>query len=527
VYIDPIVVEYYEFAEASWQKYSTFLVEIYIDGTLYHSATMNTECGKKNIVINTPKGSILIKNLGRLEGDYSPPQVSDIMIFDEKHVYNSEAIRYIRYDHGRTIKYWPTDWCQLCYIEGSNSFSTYWWGTVRWNSKAVDEEVADTPAPFKSPDGYYPIANPEKGWKITDDAFDYIREPVAPTTKDIFSYLNKMTSSGNIASKWLGGYSWSVEEKDGKPYAVVVELPWSAYSGSPMVTFFIPSELVDTWVYHAAISDIRIEKVEWVNENSISANGKKEFKVTVKQYANVESSATLSLKTSTSRASVFPASVTVTLGPNKTKTLTFKVFNNGVNTEIEGNVFISVKRSWDGVETSSARLSFKLLPSKLPENLPDVIDRTDKTDPLEESSFGDSNIVWIVLILCVTAIIVILLIVTRDEKRKKAAAKMAKTGFKQTKNIAIKIVRPVWRRYTVPLATIILGLALLLGISILQLLPFRLLPLYIEVIMMVIGFLLIVLGTFSLISSTIFGSKKDKIITLSDFVKERKEKKEK
>jgi membrane-associated HD superfamily phosphohydrolase len=167
------------------------------------------------------------------------------------------------------------------------------------------------------------------------------------------------------------------------------------------------------------------------------------------------------------------------------------------------------------------------LPSKLPENLPDVIDRTDKTDPLQESSFGDSNIVWIVLILCVTAIIVILLIVTRDEKRKKAAAKMAKTGFKQTKNIAIKIVRPVWRRYTVPLATIILGLALLLGISILQLLPFRLLPLYIEVIMMVIGFLLIVLGTFSLISSTIFGSKKDKIITLSDFVKERKEKKEK
>ncbi|MGC8812394.1 MAG: hypothetical protein ACP5O8_02295 [Candidatus Aenigmatarchaeota archaeon] len=483
VNIEPTVVEYYEWAEPSWEKYTVFEVSVYVEGSLAGRAELNTEGGTKDLVVNTAKGSVLVKNLGRLEGDYSEPHTPNVVIFNEKYIFTTDAIQYIRYDHGRTYKYWGSDKSYLCYIENSRAFSTYWFGTVRWNPKSVsDSEVADSPAPFKPPQWYgYDIIDPVRGWKASDSFWDFIRDPVKPKIypeegdDSLIWYLNKMTSEGNIADKWLSGYEWQIEKKDNKPNAVIVKIPWGAYSGAPIVTFFVPSELADTFVYRPPIADVRIQKSSWLNGSDIEPSGKKKCQLELKQFAKTLSSATITAEISTSRASVSPTSITVTMAPNETKIVTFEVANLGVDSDIEGKVFFTVKRTWDGAVTSTSQLSFTLLAPVLPENMSDVVDRTGpKPDPDNTvNEFGSNTWVWIVAMLCGTAVAITLMLIIRDEYRRKKAKELAKGA----PNLVKTVTQPVWQKYKPQLATIIFGSMLLFGGLLWQMYsPFRILP---------------------------------------------------
>ncbi len=471
--IEPTIVEYYEWAEPSWEKYTVFEVSVYVEGKLVGKTELNTEAGTKDVVVNTSKGSILVKNLGRLEGDYSEPHVPDVVIFNEKYIFTTDAIQYIRYDHGRTIKYWGSEKSYLCYIENSRAFSTYWFGTVRWNPKSVpDSEVADTPAPFKTPQWYgYDIIDPGKGWKASDSFWDFIRDPVKPRIypeegdDSLIWYLNKMTSEGNIANKWLNGYEWHIEKKDNKPNAVIVTIPWGAYSGAPIVTFYIPSELADTFVYRPPIADVRIQSSKWLNGSEIESSGKKKCQLELKQFAKTLSSATIIAETSTSRASISPTSITVTMAPNETKLVTFEVTNLGVDSDMDGKVFFTVKRTWDGAVTSTAHLSFTLLAPVLPENTTEVVDRTGpKPDPNPEkiNEYGNTW-VWIVAMLCGTAMLITLIVIARDEHKRKKAKELAKAGTKEGVKAMKAVTQPVWQKYKPQLATIIFGAMLFFG----------------------------------------------------------------
>jgi len=471
VSIGPTVVEYYTWAEPTWQKYTTFEVSVYVEGKLCGQTTFNTEEGTKDLVVKTDKGSVLIKNLGRLEGDYTEPQVpTDIIIFDEKYVFTGEAKKYIRYDHGREIKYWGSENSYLMYIENSEAFSTYWWGTVRWNPKSVDEELAETPAPFLPPNWYgYDIIPDGKGWKACDTVWDFAREPVAPFIypeegpNSLIAYLNMKCSSGNIAETWLTGYNWHIQKKDDKPYALIVDIPWGAYSGAPLVTFYVPSELADTFVYRPPISDIRIEKVAWLNGSEIPAACIKKCEVTLKQYAKVTSSSTVIAEILTSRASVSPTSRTVTLEPNETQKITFQVSNNGVDFETEGAIVFIVKRTWDGMITSKANLNFKLLAPVLPSNTTEVIDRTGPVDPDSKNKADKSGYPWVLITaaFCGTAMVCVGVLIARDEYKRRKAVKLAKGAARGTKKMAKAVAEPVWERYKPQIATSLVGTFLL------------------------------------------------------------------
>ena len=483
VNIEPTVVEYYEWAEPSWEKYTVFEVSVYVEGKLVGETELNTEAGTKDLVVNTSNGSILVKNLGRLEGDYSEPHVPDVVIFNEKYVFTTDAIQYIRYDHGRTIKYWGSENSYLYYIENSRAFSAYWFGVVRWNSKSVEKEVADSPAPFEMPQWYgYDIIDPGKGWKASDDLWNFIRDPVKPRIypeegdDSLIWYLNKMTSEGNIASKWLEG-EWYIEKKDGKPNAVTVTIPWGTYSGAPIVTFYIPSELAETFVYRPPISDVRIQSAKWLNGSEIPANGKKKCQLEIKQFGKTLSSATITAEASTSRASVSSTSITVTMAPNETKLVTFEVTNLGVDSDMDGEVFFTVKRTWDGVVTSTAQLSFILLAPVLPENTSDVVDRTrPKPDPEKPINESGNTWVWIVAI-CGTAMAITLIVIARDEHKRKKAKELAKAGTKGTIKAVKTVTQPVWQKYKIQLATIVFGTALFFGGLLWQMYsPFYIIP---------------------------------------------------
>ncbi|MEM5793917.1 MAG: hypothetical protein QXS48_03360 [Candidatus Aenigmatarchaeota archaeon] len=492
VSIPATVVKYYQWGEPSWEKYTIFEVSVYLEGTLMGKASLNTEAGEKEFVVNTPKGPVLIKNLGRLEGDFSEPHVPEIVLFNENYIFTSEALQYIRYDHGATTVYYPSKSCVLCYIKDSKAYSTFWFGVVRWNPCAVsDKDVAGSPAPFKQPDLAYPIIDSEKGWVARDGFWDinFIRDPIAPPIYpsegdySLMWYLNKMTSQGNIAKTWLRGYKWQIEMKDGEPHAVIVEIPWGAYSGAPIVTFFVPTELAETWVYRPPIADIRIESVKWVGSSEIEAAGKRKCEVVLKQYAKTASSAIVIADTSTSRASIKPTSVTITLKPNETEKLSFEVENLGVASETEGKVFFYVKRSWDGLVTSNAYLSFKLLPPVLPDNNTEIVDRTPpnpKPDPDPDSDpdkpiseHGISPWVWVLATVCITSMIVTVGAIARDEYKRKKAKELAKTAAKEGKKIVKEVTIPVWQRFKFPISIILCGIvAFFLGLFFLKYLIF-------------------------------------------------------
>ena len=205
--------------------------------------------------------------------------------------------------------------------------------------------------------------------------------PVSPNifpedgSDSLIKYLNMKTSGGNIAKTWLNGYNdWHFEYQDGQPSAVVVDLPWGAYSGSPIVTFYIPSELTDTWVYHPPIANVKIDKAEWINGNDIKTNAT--CRLTLRQTSTITSSAVITAKTD-NRATVTPRSITITMKPNTVQTIDFQVSNLGVTDDTSGQVSFIVTRSWDGQQTDSTTLRYTLKKPEMPKNMTDVTDRTN------------------------------------------------------------------------------------------------------------------------------------------------------
>lgn len=417
--INPTVVNTYTLAEHGWQKYTIFDVKAIVNGQVVGQASLNTEKGTKDISIPTTNGTILIKNLGRLEGDYTEPQIpSDVVIFDSRYIYSGDALRYIRYDHGRTYHYWITDKQNVAYVEDTEAFSAYWWGPSRWNPNAgIDNEVKNTPAPYTKPGGTgYDIIASTKGWKEQDNpTFLGIqigsgRMPVEPNifpengTDSLIEYLNMKTSGGNIAKTWMSGYNWNLEYQNGQPSAVIVELPWGAYSGAPVVTCFIPSELADTWTYHPPIANVKIVKAYWLNGSEIKDNAT--CRLELYQNSTVTSSATILAETS-DRAAVSPRSSTITMAPNTTTTMDFVVTNLGVTekeNDLPGTVSFRMLRTWDGLQTDNATLSFILKKQVVPEDITvatirkgDVVD--DNAKPIPEYGIP---YVTIVAIVCAT-----------------------------------------------------------------------------------------------------------------------------
>jgi len=403
--INPVIVNTYTWAEQGWQKYTVFSVTVKVEGQIVGSASLNTETGTKNLVVQTSKGQVLIKNLGRLEGDYTEPQTpSDVVIFDNRYIYSGDALQYIRYDHGRTWHYWIGNTQNVAYIQDSEAFSTYWFGNCRWNPNAgIEDSVKATPAPYKFSGGTtgFDIADPTKGWKAQDYFGGLGRMPVTPNifpdngTDSLIEYLNLKTSGGNIAKTWLQGYNdWHFEYQNGQPNAVVVNLPWGAYSGSPVVTFYVPSELADTWVYHPPIANVKIVSAKWMNGNDITSNATCELVLT--QEANILSSAVVNAQVS-DRAEVSPLSTTVTLQPGASVQLSVVVRNLGVTDDTSGTVTFVVLRSWDGVQTDSTSLTYTLKKPVIPKNVTEIPTRPNDVSDKTPANVPEYGTPWTML----------------------------------------------------------------------------------------------------------------------------------
>lgn len=425
-----VIATFYEWGESSWKKFTVWKVSVFKNEILIGQGTANTEDGQNLILIPTKEGTIRIENLGRLEGTATVPSTPDIVIFDANHIYTAEAKKFIGYDYGgETVKFEPDQIVRK--IKGSEAYSVYWTGDIRWRK---GEAVEYLPAPFQGDKaGYLDPITPGKGWKDAGGIplIESIRDPVTPVIFPweesdeikkydcLTEYLDRKTSSGNIAHKFLDG-NWYIAND-----SIIVPIPWGQYSGSPLANVLVPTELADTWVYRVPSANVKIEKVAWKGVDSkkvaIEDSQTATFEVTLKQYAKVKSSVEILVNSTNSHAIIDDNIRTETFAPDETKTLLFKVKNLGVDNEVEGVIMIIVRRTWDNEITSvNSELSFRLIPKKIdiPDNVvhPDDRDDTDKDDldkpddiiprPIYENNTLSYAIVLAAAIIGASAIIV-------------------------------------------------------------------------------------------------------------------------
>jgi len=393
---ETLTATFFEWGESSWKKFTTWKVSIFKNGNLLGQSITNTEDGQNLVMVKTNEGTIRIENLGRLEGIDTAPDTPNIVLFDANHIYTDDALKFIRYDFGgETVKFEPD--MVVRKIKGSEAYSVYWTGDIRWRD---GEAVEYLPAPFQGDKaGYLDPIVPMKGWKDGGGIpiIESIRDPVTPViypseeSDDIkkydclTEYLDRKTGAGNIAQEFLDN-NWYIEND-----SVIAPIPWGQYSGSPLANVLVPTELVDSWVYRVPIADVRIEKVSWKGIDSMKAGIEDSqtatLEVTLKQYANVKSSAEILVNANSIDASVADNVRTETFEPNATKTLLFKVKNMGVASDADGTIAIIVRSKWNNDITSmNNELSYRLIPKviEIPDDIKHPDDKEKSDDPLND-----------------------------------------------------------------------------------------------------------------------------------------------
>jgi hypothetical protein len=418
---------------------------------------MNTVAGTKTLVVPTPYGDAMFKYVGTLAPDVEDPQVpTNPVIFSKDYIYSEEALQYIRYDHGKTQAQWYTP--MVYYISNTEAFSAYWFGNIRWKSGDTEK---DTPAPYKylgdGITGGFDAIDCGKGWKDATAWLNIKREPVRPVifpengSDSLISYLNRKCSMGNIATTWLEGYDWNIEYSDGKPSAVVVKLPWGAYSGTPVVNCLLPSKLADTIVWHAPLSQMKIVDARWVNGSECNASKTLWGQLTLQQFAKIESSAVITAELSTDKAEVDGFPQTVTLPFNATKVIDFFVTNKGVKNDTEAAIQFTVRRSFDEIITNSTVLRFTLRAPRTP-TLSDANDRPDQsgkpTQLIQEYGFP-----WFWFGIAMLSSLTICFLGTLTYKSKAAQRALQKGTLeigKQVKGMgkeSLKLGKSAWRSF--------------------------------------------------------------------------------
>jgi len=387
---DAVWSNHYVWAEDLWHAHSVFTASIKVDGKEVASRTMDTYGGSSTFTVSTDDGTIMIKSLGALAGEWSEPHVGDLLIFNEDYVYDYDtSIQYVEYDSGGTLVAWRTSGenDKIHILRGHNDpYSTYWYGEMRWNddpSVTSDPDVRGTPAATKVyADGLsLELLNPSNfgGWKSDETTFAWRRRPVTPvilpTQKSEYMWLlgdkglclteyleskgsPNMGKKGRAVDQVFRGYdSWKIVGNQ-----IFVYAPFSAYQ-VPVVQIYVPVELADTWVYRPQISDLDITGVGWTGGGTYTeVSTSKTFWVDVKQKSTVKSTGRVLVSASSTKALISPEYNDVTLAPGETKRLQFTLTNTGVDADITGIVTVKTKDLWTGdITDTNTDLSFKLL----------------------------------------------------------------------------------------------------------------------------------------------------------------------
>jgi len=248
-YIERQEFIHYNFGSGSWVLHTPFKVDLYKDGDLIASQTIDTVGGTGVYRIpSTGEEFINILDLGKINTGYGEPQWDDVLYFSDNHIFvrSPTADNILRYDSG--VDYDGSTGNPGYLPSYLNSFSTYWFGTCRWYDDS-------SPAAFKSPGLSIVNDGDFRGWDRTGT---YTVSPVAPDVfGDVIPYLQ---SRGIQKVSMPTGFKYlekvdRVEDGENKNYLRVF-MDYEAYSS--LITIKISTELADTIVWQPQVGGFEI-----------------------------------------------------------------------------------------------------------------------------------------------------------------------------------------------------------------------------------------------------------------------------
>lgn len=348
-----LTLSYYDWSEPQWRIVTPFTVNVYKDGSLVGSKTIDMAGKEYNQFIPTSEGNIRIENLGLLGSNYvgfSTPSI--VLVKNNPYCYEqAQVIDLLNWRSG-----------------ASATFAKNWYGMTVQNIDGTDYAVNPSIVLQMQLTNVY-LNNP--GWSCNHG----ISTPIMPQVNNILYYLQGLgrvnlfdTTFSTRANGNTGSAFQSVDlVKDslGKATAMKLYVPWGAY-GSPTVNIRVPTELADTWVDQPVETTPKISAV-WEKTGTTTSDilGSNRIAVTVTNIGELAGTARLTASSNNNNMQVTPTEMTIpNLEPNVPQTVYFSAANLGVSEQVNNlQVTIKAYSSYTNTEKDSVTLTANLLPT--------------------------------------------------------------------------------------------------------------------------------------------------------------------
>jgi len=352
---EPVYSGHYEFGVGSWTLHTPFKVTVLKNGVQIGEKTINTVGGTGIYRIpETGDEYVHITDLGKLGTGYGEPQIDNLLYFSNDYIFEADAYarNLIKFDGTGGLSGSDVSAFQS---QDGESYSTYWFGTLRW----ADDK---TPAGFLDRPGLTPSlvdSDDFGGWARRDDwARNAVAPPIfpgdKPTGKMAFMSLMEYLTYKGISKVSMPNWLNRIEVTDDKKMRLY--MPFGAVSS--LITVKISTELADTIVWQPLVANFEI--TEFPDFGDIA--DRITTTITIKCLEG-GGSGTIWLSKEPEDAPISINPLTIGTGSMKAgdiKTFDVEILNLGTEQEISGRLRAGVKNAL-GTETDHAYAKFKLL----------------------------------------------------------------------------------------------------------------------------------------------------------------------
>ena len=377
--VGAVYSNHYEWGTGYWIVHTPFIVTILKNDVQIGQKIIDT-IGATSIIRIPDSGDeyVAISDLGKLGTGYGEPQLGDIMFFSMDNVFEKTTASYnlVKYDGGGS--YSDAVWAEQK-VTGTQSYSTYWFGTSRWN----DDKSPQAWRPFGDDWDFYGTGD-IGGWIRADDTWNHRAKPVQPKVLEradpSFMSLVEYLSSKNVAEKDLHVWKQAkspeiVSESVTGSKKLRVYLPFGSVNS--LIKVQISTELADTIVWQPQVANIKITSMPDLGD----IGDRKTGTITIKQESTVASSGTVSLTVSPTTAPLSinpPSQGTGAMNPLDIKTLTYEVLNLGCTEDTSFTITATVTNSL-GATTDTESVTGTLKPKGSGETVLTVYTYDDET----------------------------------------------------------------------------------------------------------------------------------------------------
>jgi len=368
-----LTMQYYNWLEPSFRIYAPYHVVVLKNGVQIGSADLGGQLNKDGSpvspqqTIQTSDGTIIIQNLGGLQGTYTNPAMPNpiAILQGQPYIYDWSSIQSM------------VNGASAGSVAGAQAtkYSDYWFGISRTSGNlaynptiTISGQITNVYTP--SSYGGWEGANSGGNIQGVKPVLYSADKSSLPSDKRSFMCLTEWLQNKGVANLAAGGssvlskYSSYAMVTDNGGAALKINIPWNAYL-TPLVTMRVPSEMADTWVERPQVSDVSVS-ARWQanNQKSIDITDQAVLAVTLTQQSSVTSSARIAVYSSNPRISVYPIQTTETMASGATKVVLFTVSQTG-GTTTDSNVQLTINsyETYTGSLKHSDTVTCNLLPT--------------------------------------------------------------------------------------------------------------------------------------------------------------------